>query len=388
MDVPNTCACKVLIFPVYSTLEASCCRMQFPRHLLTSNNGPNEAGGKMKRMKSHKHQTVVCLVSCVEQVQNIRTIRALRTIAKYGYDVVAIMPGTLPHHEELRLITHHPIPAPQISFWYNAGFSNTLRAIGYRLRNSLLLAWKLVKIRPNIVICREPDSWLVAVLAKFWFGCKIVADLREIYEERALAFPSFMQNFVRKLIRNLMRYLSRFTDEIIHVSPERQQVYSYLHKPGVVIGQYPELHFFPRRNAFQQTVSLTFNHRSVTAIHAGALRPTYGSDQLLEAMALTVESFPKIRLVVLGGISGKLSNAHLVEYLKKKTVLQLIQQVPFLELLRWLYAADIGISLVLPVDMNCLLAAPQKLYEYFAAGLPVVAADVPTLRRIVAKYEC
>jgi glycosyltransferase involved in cell wall biosynthesis len=343
--------------------------------------------GKAMCIRGDKHRAVVCLISCVEQVQNIRTIRTLSTIAEYGYSATAIMPGTLPFYEEPCLISHYPLPAPQTSFWYDAGFFNTLRAIIYRLKNSFLLARRLARIRPDIVICREPDSWLIAVLAKLWFGCKVVADLREVYEDRSLAFPKFTQGLVRKLLRNLMKYLSRFTDEIIHVSPERRQAYSYLHKPGVVIGQYPELRLFPRRDR-SQNVSGNLDPSLVTAIHVGALRPTYASEQLLDAMVLAAGTFPKIRFVVLGGIAGKLSNADLVEFLKNKGVLQLVQQIPFSEVLGWLYASDIGISLVLPVDKNCYLAAPQKLYEYFAAGLPVVAADVPTLRRVVTKYEC
>jgi glycosyltransferase involved in cell wall biosynthesis len=34
------------------------------------------------------------------------------------------------------------------------------------------------------------------------------------------------------------------------------------------------------------------------------------------------------------------------------------------------------------------LAEPRKLYEYMAAGLPVVAADLPTVRAVVTKTDC
>jgi glycosyltransferase involved in cell wall biosynthesis len=329
-----------------------------------------------------KSHIKVCLVSCVDDVRSVRVVRLLNTISEDNFNVIAIMPGVLDNSTAFK-ITHYLLPSPKKSFWYNAGFLNLLQALLYRLRNSFILTLRLAKIKPNIIICKEPDSWLVSVLMKFLFGCKVIADLHEVYEDRSLAFPKFMQGLMRKFLRNLMKYLSRFTDEIIHVSQERQQVYSYLHKPGVVIGQYPELRLFPRRN-----VSVNLDPGLVTAVHAGALRPTYASEQLLDAMAFTAGVFPKIRFVVLGGIAGKLSNTDLVESLKNKGVLQLIQQIPFSEVLGWLYASDIGISLVLPVDTNCYLAAPQKLYEYFAAGLPVVAADVPTLRRIVTKYEC
>ena len=53
-----------------------------------------------------------------------------------------------------------------------------------------------------------------------------------------------------------------------------------------------------------------------------------------------------------------------------------------------LLESDIGISLVLPLDQTHILAMPRKFFEYLAAGLPVVAANVPTLRNIVESTGC
>jgi len=151
-----------------------------------------------------------------------------------------------------------------------------------------------------------------------------------------------------------------------------------------VIGSYPELHLFPLRNDWQNNEV----DDPVTAIHVGALRPTYASEQLLEAMAIVSASFPQMSFVVLGGSAGTLRNISLVESLKDKGVLEFVKQVPFSEVVCRLYLSDIGINLVLPVDTAHRLAAPQKLYEYFAASLPVVVADVSTLHRVVKQYEC
>jgi glycosyltransferase involved in cell wall biosynthesis len=335
-------------------------------------------------MENRNLQIKVCLISCVEQVQNIRTNRTLRTIASMGYTVMAIMPGVLPDGQNYA-ITHFPLPAPPANFWYNGGLRNALRAMYYRLRNSWLLVLRLGMIRPHIIICREPDAWLVALFAKLRFKCKVVADLHEIYDDRALAFPKILQGFIRGVLRALMRWLSRFTDEIIHVSIERQQVYSYLRKPGVVIRQYPEIHLFPPP-VFDRKPTL--GSSTITVIHAGPLRFTYASEQLLEAMVLVAEELPSVKFVVLGGIAGKIGNIEIAKSLSSRRVLDIQGSVPFAEVIRWLYASDIGINLVLPVDTTHRLAAPQKLYEYLAAGLPVVAADVPSIRSVVTKYEC
>jgi len=312
----------------------------------------------------------------------------LKTIAESWDNVVAITPGSLADSEGNHVIKHYSLPTPRANFWYHAEFSNTLRAVGKRLKNIFLLIQKLFQIKPDILVCCEPDSWAVSIMAKCFLGCKVVVDLREVYEDRVLSFPKIIQKPLRRMLKVLMTALSRFTNEVIHVSPERQQVYSYLNKPGVVIGPYPELHLFQPRDISQNEVYANNDQKSVIAIHAGALRVTYASDQLLKAMMLAAELFPEIRLVVLGGIAGALSNVHLVESLKKKGILELVKHVPYFEVVRTIQVSDIGINLVLPVDTTHVLAAPQKLFEYMAAGIPVVAADVHTIRSIIKKYEC
>ncbi|MEM2001434.1 MAG: glycosyltransferase [Candidatus Methanomethylicaceae archaeon] len=337
-------------------------------------------------MKSKFHSIKVCFASCVENIQNIRTTRLLRTIADYGCVVVAITPGSISNLEKDYPFVHYPLPVPSTYFWYESGLLNTLRALVYRLRNAFLLAVRLGLVKPNLIICREPDAWLVAILTKLWLRCKVVVELREVYDDRAYAFPKVLRGYISQLLRTFMRWLSRFTDEIIHVSTERQQVYCYLHKPGIVIGQYPELRLFSPPASHRK---LDSDRTIITVIHAGPLRPTYASKQLLEAMTLAIEELSSVRLVVLGGIYDKAGNVkEIVEFLKSRGILEIVEPIPFLEVVKWLYRSHIGINLVLPVDRTHYWAAPQKLYEYLAAGLPVVAADVPPIRRVVSKYAC
>jgi len=47
--------------------------------------------------------------------------------------------------------------------------------------------------------------------------------------------------------------------------------------------------------------------------------------------------------------------------------------------------ADVGIVSYIPVNANNYFASPNKLFEYIQAGLPVVASDLPFLRKIVAE---
>jgi len=57
------------------------------------------------------------------------------------------------------------------------------------------------------------------------------------------------------------------------------------------------------------------------------------------------------------------------------------------ELLAVTASADVGLVLLEDTCLNHRLALPNKLFEYLAAGVPVLASDLPELRRVVETYR-
>jgi glycosyltransferase involved in cell wall biosynthesis len=48
--------------------------------------------------------------------------------------------------------------------------------------------------------------------------------------------------------------------------------------------------------------------------------------------------------------------------------------------------ADVGLALIEPACLSYEMTLPNKLYEYVAAGLPVLSSDVPVLAREVRAH--
>jgi glycosyltransferase involved in cell wall biosynthesis len=65
----------------------------------------------------------------------------------------------------------------------------------------------------------------------------------------------------------------------------------------------------------------------------------------------------------------------------------ILPAVPPTELLAYTCGAYIG---AIPLQLSALFryAAPNKLFEYVAAGLPVVTSDLPVIRQICEMYGC
>jgi glycosyltransferase involved in cell wall biosynthesis len=308
-----------------------------------------------------------------------------------GYDVWVIAPGDTPgnmsksgfRHLPLRKIKHHFFP-------YKMPLLSLFRASTSRFINCLQAAWLLSRCRPSVVISIEPDAWALATFLKPFFHYRLIVDIQEVYEDRFLAFPSRIQKPLIRLFRSCVQLLTRATDEVIHVSPERQALYEYSGKSGVVVVYYPtKAQFTTARTSYSRRRDSS-SGRFVNIVHAGSLRLSYCGDLLLQAMEKVCAQHSGIRLFIIGGLSGESwfrQSALLLRLCEQKKVL-IIDPVPFERMLKLYAIADIGINLVKPIDQGHYWAQPRKLYEYLAAGVPVIGADLPTIRNVLQKHDC
>src|SRR5262249_44155012 len=66
-----------------------------------------------------------------------------------------------------------------------------------------------------------------------------------------------------------------------------------------------------------------------------------------------------------------------------------LDAVPSGEGVRRAREADFGLwTLLSDVGLNFRLALPNKVFEYLAAGLPVLSADLPEVRALLDRYQC
>ena len=61
--------------------------------------------------------------------------------------------------------------------------------------------------------------------------------------------------------------------------------------------------------------------------------------------------------------------------------------VPPGDLLDVTASADVGLCLIEPLTESLRLSLPNKLFEYLAAGIPVVGTRLPEIRRVIEEYD-
>jgi len=92
-------------------------------------------------------------------------------------------------------------------------------------------------------------------------------------------------------------------------------------------------------------------------------------------------------LFILGnGPALPLLKKMVAEYSLEERV-RFIRTLPYAEMMRYAATARIGLSLDKPDFLNYRLSLPNKIFDYIQAGTPVLASDLPEVKKIVVGYH-
>ncbi len=118
--------------------------------------------------------------------------------------------------------------------------------------------------------------------------------------------------------------------------------------------------------------------------YLGNFHPWKGVEILIRSVGYT----PGVQFTLIGGESGARARiAALVRDLGVTDRVRLVGPVPPRE--RWRYLAEASVC-VLPLTRSVFgtsFTSPLKLFEYMAAGRPIVASDLPALREVLRDGE-
>jgi glycosyltransferase involved in cell wall biosynthesis len=109
-----------------------------------------------------------------------------------------------------------------------------------------------------------------------------------------------------------------------------------------------------------------------------------GAEELIYAISQT----EGISLLIIG-------RGDVISELKKTVVeLKITERVQFIPAVTWeilmkyTKTADIGMCLEKDTNLNYRFSLPNKLFDYIAAGIPVIASNLPETRKIVNDNNC
>ncbi len=213
---------------------------------------------------------------------------------------------------------------------------------------------------------------------------KVVYDAADIYldsgELAALRGPG------RWFLARAERRAARTADRVVTVSDAYASVME-----GRFSVEYPlvvmncSYRFTPSEapaRRFHRLLRLSDDQRVV--LYQGMFFAHRGIEQLVEAIA----DVPRSVLVLMGAGPLDYELRALAARASTADRVRVVPPVPPEELLDWVASADVVVVPIQPTTLNHRLSTPNKLFEAMAAGVPVVATDLPGMAPIVRDTGC
>ena len=229
-------------------------------------------------------------------------------------------------------------------------------------------------------IFQSVTAWLLARLK----GAKFLLEIRDLWPDFAVAVGVLKNKILIRLSQWLERFLYRHADHVVVNSPGYiDHVRARGAKTISMIPNGADESYFNtgKKNKREE---LGWGQRFV-ALYAGA----HGMSNDLETVlysAKLLRDDKNIQFVFLG--DGKEKN----NLIAKSHALELnnilfLDPVPKSEIADYLHAADACLAILKPIEMY-KTTYPNKVFDYMAAGKPVILAIDGVIRDVVKKAQC
>jgi glycosyltransferase involved in cell wall biosynthesis len=247
------------------------------------------------------------------------------------------------------------------------------------------LLWKVVRRgvawKPSVVHSHDTMVLPAAALVAWWCGAKLVYDAHELESDKnggtaMLAWGT----------KTIERHLWSRVDLLVTVSPSIGNWYldTFGPKPLAIVLNAPVHTDTPAPSRGSGSLRRRFGIAPAAplCVYVGLLGRGRGLESLLEVFTAPHR---RAHLVVVG--YGELKEACEAAASRSSQV-HVHDAVPHDKLVDLIRDADLGICLIERVSLSDYYCLPNKLFEYIAAGVPVLASDFPELRRVVETYSC
>lgn len=237
-----------------------------------------------------------------------------------------------------------------------------------------------VQLRPDAIHAHDAAMLLPGLIASRLTGARLVYDSHELatgvpYREGGWA------RFVEAIERLAVPRAAAVITVSDGIADRLQELYRLGRRPTVVRNVTA---LVPSPPTGELRARLGIGDAPLV-LHQGAPAPDRGCEVLVRAMV----HVPGAHLAFLGddgepGFTASLKRLAVAEGVRDRV--HFLPSVPLERLLALTAEADVGVSLLQDTCENHRLALPNKVFEYAAAGIPVVASNLPELRQFVEQH--
>jgi len=314
----------------------------------------------------------VCVLSSVHPCFDVRIFeKQARSLAAAGYEVTLVGIADFKEQfvEGIRVLG---LPQPG---------SRALRPLNW---------WRILRIavreRAELYHVHDPELLPVSLLIKVLAGRPAIYDVHENYPQDILTkewIPGPFRGIISAIFRVFEDQAVKLMDGVVVVNRHLEQ--RFAHKTRVAtVRNYSRLEPFleaqVRTNQDDSRVAPYF-------VYAGRVSDDRGIGECLQALESLGDA--GVRLLCAGRL-GHVTHESLRALLEDShpgEPFRYLGVLPYEEIPELFRKALAGLLCFQPTPNN-LLGTPNKLFEYMAAGIPVIASDFPFIREVVEDADC
>lgn len=236
-----------------------------------------------------------------------------------------------------------------------------------------------------VEVHNPPDFLVLSAVIPMLRGAKSIFDVHDLTPDMyMMRFENQAGGLLDRALRLVELVAARASDAVLTVhEPYRQELAAHgvpLEKISIVMNSLDE-------GLLPEQLESVSSPDVFRVVYHGTVTPHYGVDLLVEAVALARAEIPNLRLEIYGGGDALTDVQARVKRLGLEDVVQIVPRfIPQEEVLRHVIGASVGVVPNRPTRLN-RFALSTKLLEYAALGIPIVSADLPTIREHFSAEE-
>ena len=314
-------------------------------------------------------KNIIAVLVSNDLVTDQRVQKMCKSLVKRGYEPILI--GR--KRKQSLVLPNFNFKAERLNLLFETGM------LFYASLN-LRLFFKLLFMKLDGIHSNDLDTLFPAYLVAKIRSKPLVYDSHEYFT----GVPELVNRpRVQKVWRSIEAFIFPKLKHVITVNESIADLYEkdYGNRP-VVVRNIPEIAVSQLELRSRESLELP-EDKFIIILQGNGINVQRGAEEAVKMMAFLEGCL--LLIAGSGDVIPILKDMVIEQKLSQKVTF--LPRMPYSELMQITAVCDLGLSLDKDTNINYRFSLPNKLFDYIHAGIPVLASDLPEVKKIVESYS-